>query len=133
MTQTKFPHTAVQCLTAVAQHHGLQINPERLIDDYALGAEEPGNGLLLRMANDIGLKAKAGELTWDGLQNQGGVFPLLARLNNGSMVIVIGARKPEGGGEGQVAVLDPAAGNAQVELQDRATFSARWSGDVLFV
>jgi subfamily B ATP-binding cassette protein HlyB/CyaB len=42
----------------VAQHHGLQINPERLIDEYALGAEEPGNGALLRMAADIGMKAK---------------------------------------------------------------------------
>jgi ATP-binding cassette subfamily B protein len=131
MTQTKFPHTAVQCLTAVAQHHGLQINPERLIDEYALGAEEPGNGVLLRMANDIGLKAKAGTLTWEGLQNQGGVYPLLARLNNGNMVIVIGARSD--GGAGQVAILDPVAGNAQVEMLDRAAFTARWSGEVLFV
>lgn len=131
MTQTKYPHTAVQCLTAVAQHHGLQINPERLIDDYALGAEEPGDGLLLRMANDIGLKAKAGKLTWEGLQNQGGVFPLLARLNNGHMVIVVGARGGEG--EGQVAILDPAAGSAQVEMLERAAFSARWSGEVVFV
>jgi len=57
--QDKFPHTAVQCLTAIAQHHGLQINPERLIDEYALRAEEPGNGMLLRMASEIGLKAKA--------------------------------------------------------------------------
>jgi ATP-binding cassette, subfamily B, bacterial HlyB/CyaB len=131
MTQTKFPHTAVQCLTAVAQHHGLQINPERLIDEYALGAEEPGNGVLLRMANDIGLKAKAGTLTWEGLQNQGGVYPLLARLNNGNMVIVIGARSDEGAG--QVAILDPVSGNAQVEMLDRAAFTARWSGEVLFV
>ena len=48
----KFPHTAIQCLTAIAQHHGLQINPERLIDDYALRAEEPGDGALLRIASD---------------------------------------------------------------------------------
>ncbi|XLZ68999.1 peptidase domain-containing ABC transporter [Massilia sp. SR12] len=130
MTQSKFPHTAVQCLTAVAQHHGLQINPERLIDDYALGAKEPGNGLLLRMANDIGLKATAGTLTWEGLQNQDGVFPLLARLNNGNMVIVIGARSGEG--DGQVAILDPAAGNAQVEMLARAAFTARWGGEVVF-
>ena len=47
----KFPHTIVQCLTAIAQHHGLQVNPERLISEYALGAEEPGDLLLLRMAD----------------------------------------------------------------------------------
>jgi ATP-binding cassette subfamily B protein len=42
--QDKFPHTAIQCLTAIAQHHGLQINPERIIDENALRAEEPTTG-----------------------------------------------------------------------------------------
>ncbi|QGZ40176.1 ATP-binding cassette subfamily B protein [Pseudoduganella flava] len=128
--QAKFPHTAVQCLTAVAQHHGIQINPDRLIDEYALGAEEPGEGLLLRMANDVGLKAKFGNLSWQGLLNQGGVYPLLARLTNGNMVIVVGARGE--GDQAQVAVLDPAAG-AQIAMLDQAAFLARWSGEVMFV
>ena len=48
--QVKFAHTAVQCLTAVAQHHGVPVNPERLVDEYALGAQEPGEALLLRMS-----------------------------------------------------------------------------------
>ena len=30
-----FPHTVIQCLTAIAQHHGLQINPERLRELFA--------------------------------------------------------------------------------------------------
>jgi subfamily B ATP-binding cassette protein HlyB/CyaB len=126
--QSNFPHTAVQCLTAIAQHHGLQINPERLIDEYALGAEEPGNNLLLRMAADIGMKAKVSRLTWDGLCQQGGVFPLMARLHDGHMVIVAGMA-PDGA---RVAVLDPrnAAGLA---MEERAAFAARWDGEVLFV
>ncbi len=127
----KFPHTAIQCLTAVAQHHGLQINPERLIDDYALRAEEPGNGLLLRIAADIGLKAKVDKLSWDRLMAQGGVFPLLARLNDGNMVIVVGVRSDEG--DGQVALLNPINANATVAMVPRAEFERRWDGDVLFV
>ncbi|MBA5608844.1 peptidase domain-containing ABC transporter [Duganella sp. FT3S] len=126
----KFPHTAIQCLTAIAQHHGLQINPERLIDDYALGAEEPGNGLLLRIASDIGLKAKTDRLSWSRLQAQGGVFPLMARLNDGNMVIVVGVRDD---GDGQVAVLNPIAANATVALVERAEFERRWDGEVLFL
>src|SRR4051812_11217458 len=94
----KFPHTAIQCLTALAQHHGLQINPERLIDDYALGAQEPGNSQLLRIASDIGLKAKIGKLTWAGLAAQGGVFPLLARLTNGNLAIIVGVHEENGEG-----------------------------------
>ncbi|PHV09333.1 peptidase C39 [Janthinobacterium sp. BJB412] len=127
----KFPHTAIQCLTAIAQHHGLQINPERLIDDYAMGAEEPGNGLLLRIAADIGLKAKLDKLSWSRLLAQGGVFPLMARLNDGNMVIVVGVRADDG--DGQVALLNPITENASVTLESRADFCARWGGEVLFV
>lgn len=129
----KYPHTAIQCLTAIAQHHGLQINPERLIDDYALRAEEPGDGVLLRIAAEIGLKAKTDTLTWSRLMAQNGVFPLMARLRNGHMVIVVGAKPGENGAEDQVAVLNPVAPNAAVVLTSRSDFSAQWDGAVLFV
>ncbi len=131
--QDKFPHTAVQCLTAIAQHHGLQINPERLIDEYALRAEEPGNGVLLRMASEIGLKAKADKLTWSRLLAQGGVFPLMARLVSGNMVIIVGVKPGEDGAPDHVAVLNPALANATVIMVARAEFEQRWRGDVLFI
>ena len=54
-----FQHTLIQCLTAVAQHHGLQISPERLISENALGNEEPGDLAVIRIAEDVGLKAKS--------------------------------------------------------------------------
>ena len=133
----KFPHTAIQCLTAIAQHHGLQINPERLIDDYALRAEEPGDGALLRIASDIGLKAKADKLTWSRLMAQGGVFPLMARLIDGNMIIVVGVKPADAvghpGAEDQVAVLNPANANATVVMVARGEFEKRWAGDVLFI
>jgi ATP-binding cassette subfamily B protein len=127
---TAFPHTVIQCLTAIAQHHGLQINPERLIDDYALPAEEPGAALLLRIAADIGLKAKTDTLSWERLMGQGGVFPILARLKNGNGVIVVGVRHE---GEGKVALIDPLENRVGVFLLDRAQFSARWSGSVVLL
>jgi ATP-binding cassette, subfamily B, bacterial HlyB/CyaB len=127
MMQDKYPHTVVQCLTAIAQHHGLQINPERLIDDYALGAEEPTPGMLQRMATDIGLKAKMQTLSWDGLLAQNGVFPILARLADGRGVIVVGARNE---GEGKVAVLDPMADLTSITLLDREKFCQHWRGEV---
>jgi len=126
----KFPHTVIQCLTAIAQHHGLQVNPERLIDDYALAAEEPAEALLLRIASDIGMKARVEKLTWEALLAQGGVFPLMARLDNGNGVIIVGARA-EGGGK--VAMLDPQADRAAVVLLDREQFCRRWDGEVIFL
>ena len=123
-------HTVIQCLTAIAQHHGLQVNPERLVDEYALGAEEPATALLLRMASDIGLKAKTASLTWAGLFDQTGVFPVMARLADGKGVIVVGVREE---GEQRVAVLDPLDPEAKVVMVSEAQFCARWDGAVVFL
>ena len=126
----KFPHTTLQCLTAIAQHHGLQVNPERLIHDYALTAEEPSTGMLLQMAASIGLKAKTRQLGVDKLLGQKGVFPLLARMKDGNSVIVVGARIDDGG---VFAVLDPLGDLGAVKMIDPRTFGALWTGEVLFL
>ncbi|MEY3807309.1 MAG: hypothetical protein RI893_285 [Pseudomonadota bacterium] len=126
----KYPHTSIQCLTAIAQHHGLQINPERIIQEYALGEEEPTSALLLRIASEIGLKARADKLSWEGLLAQGGVFPLLAKLAKGGSVIIVGARTEE---DGKVAVLDPQISGAAIDLLDREQFCQHWNGDVVFL
>lgn len=128
--QDTHPHTVIQCLTAIAQHHGLQINPERLIEEYALKGEEPGDALLLRIATESGLKAKVEKLTWAGLLSQTGVFPLMARLRDGRAVIVVGARAE---GDGKIAILDPGSDRAVVVLQERAQFCERWDGEVVLM
>ena len=129
--EKKFPHSTIQCIAAIAQHHRLQINPERLIEDYALVAEEPSPATVLRIASDIGLKAKFDKLSWDGLQAQGGVFPLIARMNDGNCVIVMAASAKDGG---QVAILNPLADNATgVLVLERDKFCSLWGGDVFLV
>src|SRR5271169_5246943 len=121
MMADKFPHTIVQCLTAIAQHHGLQINPERLIHEYALTDEEPALPLVLRMASEMGLKGRGEKLSWSSIFSQGGVVPILARRTNGTGIIVVGVRSGEG--EGQVAILDPLADMTDVVWVDREKFS----------
>ncbi len=120
--------TFVQCLTAVAQHHGLQVNPERIITEYALRQEEPGDLLLMRIAADIGMKSKVMKLSWQALLQQDGVFPLIAKTREGKAVIVVGVRKEA---DNKVAVLDPK--DAVVTLMDQATFGKIWSGDVFLL
>ncbi|TAJ82266.1 MAG: peptidase domain-containing ABC transporter [Gallionellaceae bacterium] len=124
----KFPHTLIQCLTAIAQHHGLQVNPEQLIHEYALADENPSDSMLIKMAADVGMKAKLDHLSWDALLAQKGVFPLIARLSNGNSVIVVGAVQ-----EDKVALLDPLENMAAVMVVAREAFCARWSGDVFFL
>jgi predicted O-linked N-acetylglucosamine transferase (SPINDLY family)/glycosyltransferase involved in cell wall biosynthesis len=123
-------HTLIQCLTAIAQHHGLPIDLKRLIDDYALSAEEPDAALLLRMASDIGLSARACMLSWKELLTQQGEFPLLARLTNGKGMIVVGARFE---GAGKVATLDPLEKQTKVRWLGRQPFCRFWRGEVVFL
>lgn len=127
----RFPHTTIQCLAAVAQHHRLPINPERLIEDYALVGEEPSVATVLRIAADIGLKARVDTLSWDSLLAQGGVFPVIARMADGNCVIVMAATPNEGG---QVAILNPLADNPTgVLMVGKELFCAQWKGEVFFM
>ncbi len=131
MTAATFPHSTIQCLAAVAQHHRLPVYPDRLIEDYALPAEEPGSATVLKIAGDIGLKAKFEKLAWDALLAQDGVFPLVARLLNGASVIVVGATKDA---LGQVAVLNPLADRPDEVLKlGREAFCKLWNGEVLLL
>lgn len=127
----RFPHTTIQCLAAVAQHHRLPINPERLIEDYALVGEEPSVASVLRIATDIGLKARVDKLSWDSLLAQGGVFPVIARMEDGNCVIVMAATPNEGG---QVAILNPLADNPTAVLMlGQEKFCTQWKGEVFFM
>jgi len=127
----RFPHSTVQCLAAIAQHHRLPVNPERLIEDYALVSQEPTPATVLRIAADIGLKAKFDKLTWAGLLVQEGVFPLIARMTDGNCVIVMGASAK---GDGQVAMLNPLADNAtEVLTIDQEKFCLHWGGEVFLM
>lgn len=128
--QAKFPHTTLQCLTAIAQHHGLQVHPERLIHEYALADEEPGEALLLRIAHDVGLKAKVDKISWERLIPLKGVFPVIARMREGNSVIIVGTRTE---GEGKVAVLDPLGNLGEVVVLERSQFCERWTGELVFL
>ena len=101
-------HSVVQCLTAIAQHHGLQVNPERLIEEFALPDDEPRPALVVRMAAAIGLKGKLDKLSWKGFFAQEGVFPFIGLMRDNRAVIVVGVRAGGEGVEGEVAVVNQA-------------------------
>lgn len=126
----KLLHTRVQCLTAIAQHHGIRINPERLVDEYALGSSEPSTAQLERIASEIGLKSKPIRLSWSNLLSQKGVFPILGLLSNGQGVIIVGTRNDDGE---QIAILNPGSGNPAIQYLSESEWSQIWQGEVLFL
>lgn len=132
-----YSHSTIQCLTVIAQHHGIQALPERLIHEFALPATEPDNALVQRIARDIGLKAKALRSDWAGLTAlEPGVFPILVRRTDGHSVIVAAIEKNPAHPKDtslQVAVLDPQDKSGKVRPMSEAEFTAQWSGTLILL
>ena len=95
--QNSLPTRFVQCLTAIAQHHGLQVNPERLIEEFSLPDDEPRPALVVRMAAAIGLKGKLDKLSWKGCSLRKG-FPFIGLMRDNRAVIVVEYVLAEGRG-----------------------------------
>ncbi|MEO5377980.1 MAG: peptidase domain-containing ABC transporter [Magnetococcus sp. DMHC-6] len=122
-------HTSVRCLVSIAAHHGLSTSVERLIHEYALDTHEPDSRTLVRMATELGLKAKQVTLTWDELTRLQGVYPVLARLSNGNSVVVAGTRQDQEA----VAIFDPLANTPGLFLLERESFLNQWQGETLLI
>lgn len=123
-------HTTLQCLTAIAQHHGIQALPERLVQDHDLGQTELSTRQLIKIAESIGLKSSARQVALVELADLKGVFPLIARKRDQRSLIVAGAQKTDSG-ELRLAVLDPAVDASKVQVMNQADFERDWSGEII--
>jgi len=128
---TGFLHTNLHCLALVARHHGVDLAPERLQHDYAVGNDPVAVRQLLRMAKDAGLRARHLTLDWRSLFQLGEAFPALAELTNGNWVVIAGA---VGSGEDErIRVLDPLASRAEVMMLSEEQFAKAWLGSVVLL
>lgn len=120
--------TGIQCLAAVAQYFGLRADPDHLVRQCGNSVGEPDVGTVIRFAMDMGLRAKAGKMTWESLLAATCPFPFLAKLANGNWVVVIGLRPGE---PDRLAILDPLEGRAAALLLRREQFCSQWGGEVV--
>ena len=81
---------ALLVFDAVARHHGVDMAPDRLVHDYALGDQPLSPRQLLRIAKDGGLRARSSRMGWKELLKLRDAYPVLAQLSNGNWVIVAG-------------------------------------------
>ncbi len=122
------PHSCVKCLVLVASKRGVETSLPRLLHDYAIRQEVPSDRLLLRMAGDLGLRAKLSRLTFDSLSVVEEAYPLMARLTNGHWVVLAAFRHDTG----TVAVWDPSRPRPRMMFFDRTGFESIWTGEVLY-
>jgi subfamily B ATP-binding cassette protein HlyB/CyaB len=124
------PHTALHCFVFVARQAGVDLSVDRLVHDHSIAAREPSVTELVRIIRATGMKARAAKLTAAELAALGGAFPVLARLKDGSTVVVLGARRtPE---NAEIGILDPLAKTADIIVLSPEQFSAQWSGEIVF-
>ncbi|MGY3411087.1 ABC-type bacteriocin/lantibiotic exporter with double-glycine peptidase domain [Bradyrhizobium sp. GM5.1] len=124
--------TALECLSKISGHHGIDLPVDRLKHAYAVAAP-PSLKLLLRMAKDAGLRARSTKMEWGALIRLGEAYPALARLANGNWIVVLGAGLRAEGSE-VVSIFDPLADRKhEVLVVDRDRFCAQWAGDTILI
>ncbi|MCF8506944.1 MAG: peptidase domain-containing ABC transporter [Caulobacter sp.] len=122
-------HTSLRCLVLVARHRGIEMSVQRILHDYGIGKREPSTAQLQRIAKDLGLRARYGQLGWGDIAALGEAFPLIAELKNGNWVVLSGWRAEDH----KVAVFDPLADTPEMMFLSEAQFTAAWSGKVMFL
>jgi len=123
--------TALECLSRIATHHGIDLPSERLRHAYAVGEQEVSTSLVLRMAHDAGLRARSAQLDWEALCHLGEAYPALVQLSNQNWVVVMGAGT-QGDGTETVTVFDPLAERKhEPVVVDTDRFCTRWSGTAI--
>jgi len=126
-------HTALDCLSKVATHHGVDLPVERLLHAYALDGTPVSANLLLRMAKEAGLRAQSTRMDWSALFRLGEAYPALVPLTNGNWILVLAAGQGPDGVE-SVKVFDPLAERQDEALiVDRDMFCSRWKGEAILI
>src|SRR6266511_1395110 len=63
----KSPETALQCLVAVARHHGIDLSIERIKHDYALKPDDDITRQLPKIARNSGMRSRKLQVGWKDL------------------------------------------------------------------
>lgn len=124
--------TALQCLVLVARQRGVDLSVERLKREHAVSEPEVTEEFAVRIANAAGLIAKSVSLTWAQLADSTQAYPMIARLNNGFSVVLVGLQRDEAGVE-QMMVVDPLSTDIELIAVERDKFETAWSGRVQLI
>lgn len=134
-------HTLVYCLASVCRHHQVETDVRRLMHEYAV-EEEPSLSLLLKMAEDLGLRARRGRMSWRRLSEREHLFPCIALSRQGRGVVLCGMREAACADTAlaevplMLGVWNPAPpeGQApQVQWITQADFERDYSGEVVLL
>ncbi|GEO81528.1 peptidase domain-containing ABC transporter [Pararhodospirillum oryzae] len=129
-----FVPTALIALGYCASKHGVDLSVPDMVHTHGLGSVEPSAPLLVRIAAEQGFRARWKTLETSDLPQLKTHYPVIARLNNGRHVVLVGVRPVPGEEDGmEIGVLDPLASRPEILTLSRARFEGAWSGAVLML
>ena len=99
-------HTGITCLTLAGRYHGLDLDTQGLVHDFACDTEEVDFQHLAYMAEKSGLKSRIIRISWQKALALRDVYPVICQKKSGSYFILAGI--VEEGGKSRLAVIDPA-------------------------
>ena len=124
-------NTALICFSLIAREHKIELTQDRLIHEYGLSRREIPKNILLRIAKDHGLQAKALHMSWQDLGKLKKAWPALARLKNGRHVVLAGMGKDREG-KTLIGLYDPLSADGHLRMGEEE-FSAIWSGELYLI
>jgi hypothetical protein len=113
--------TALDALSFVAKHHGIDLTIDRVRHLYAIGHAPVTQALLLRITKEAGMRARVTRLNWRALLRLGEAYPALAQLANGNWVVVLAACDSHADEEA-VSIFDPLAERPEPLIVKKASF-----------
>ncbi|MBI4754944.1 MAG: peptidase domain-containing ABC transporter [Betaproteobacteria bacterium] len=127
--------SALDCLVAIARHHGIATSLEQVRRAHVPTTNDAARTteVVLTSAASLGLKARVvSALGWDELAALREALPAMAQLKNGNFVIVVGFKETESGLA--IAVMDPQARPPHaILLLERVRFEESWAGEVILL
>ena len=123
--------TSLHALAVAARHHGLHLSVEQIRRDYGIESGEPSTRQLLKIATDNGLTARSATLRWKHLSRLGKALPILLRLRDGSIMVMVAFRKD--GGAPAAMLQDPLSNDQACVAVDELRLASVWDGEAIFV
>lgn len=99
--------------------------------EHAINREEVTTVKLVKIIRGSGMRARAATLTIRDLMGLESAFPIIARIKDGSAVVVVGARSDPDGEK--IGIVDPLAGNTRVITLTPEVFAEQWTGEIILV
>ncbi len=127
MPEQHIRHTCVECLVAIARHHGLDLSVAGIVHEFAL-AGEVGADELVRIASSSDLKAQKFHYKWKKLRKLGQAFPALIYLKRGGCAVITGFDEQQ-----RAIILDPLSKDAEPVHLDRKQLEQIWTGEILLI